>query len=82
MALSFQHDVLPLFDRQTDIPHMAALGVMLADYAYMSNPKNAQRVLKSVDGTMSPRMPPPPAAPWDPVKIDVLKQWLADGLQP
>ena len=42
-AVSFANDILPLFSKTTDIPHMADFGVMLAEYSYMSVPANARR---------------------------------------
>ena len=80
--VSFANDILPLFDQTTDIPHMAKGHVMLADYAYMSVPANAQDVLDHLDGTKGPIMPPPPAQPWSAAKIALFKAWMAGGFQP
>jgi hypothetical protein len=50
MALiSFAAQILPLLT-QTDIDHMAGMGVMLAQYSYMSQPANAQNVLNYLNG--------------------------------
>jgi hypothetical protein len=81
-TVSFKVDVLPLFDKATDIPHMARGGVMLADYAYMSIPANAKAVLDRLDGTVLPIMPPKPAQPWSPDKIALFKAWMAGGYLP
>lgn len=81
-TVSFAADIVPLFDPTTDIPHMARKGVMLADYAYMSAPSNAQDVLDHLDGTAAPLMPPPPAKAWSPASIALFKAWMAGGFQP
>lgn len=80
--VSFATDILPLFSTTTDIPHMAARGVMLADFTYMSDPTNAQDVLDRLDGTTLPRMPPPPQAAWSAANIALFKQWMTDGYHP
>ncbi len=80
-APSFAADILPLFTA-IDIAHMARGHVMLAEFAYMSNPANAQAVLDRVDGTKTPIMPPPPAAPWSAANIALFKAWMAGGYQP
>lgn len=81
-AVSFAAQILPLFSKTTDIPHMARAGVMLADYTYMSDPTNAQNVLDYVDGTKTPRMPPPPAPAWSAANIALFKDWMTGGYQP
>jgi hypothetical protein len=81
-TISFSADILPLFSKTTDIPHMANRGVMLADYAYMSVPANAQRVLARLDGTTPPIMPPKPAQPWTPANIALFRAWMDGGYQP
>jgi hypothetical protein len=81
-SVSFANDILPLFDKTTDIPHMARAGVMLADYVYMSVPANAQAVLDRLEGTTGPIMPPKPAQPWAPANIVLFKAWIAGGYQP
>ena len=79
-APSFAADILPLFTA-IDIAHMARAHVMLAEYAYMSNPANAQAVLDRLDGTGGAIMPPPPAAPWSAANIALFKAWMAGGYQ-
>jgi hypothetical protein len=81
-TISFASDILPLFSKTTDIPHMARFGVMLAEYSYMSVPANAQVVLDRLNGTTPPIMPPPPAAPWTPANIALFQAWMAGGYQP
>ena len=80
-AVSFASDIVPMFEPDTDIPHMAKLHVMLADYDYMSNPDNAQDVLDHLSGAERPIMPPPPAAPWPASKINLFKAWMDGGYQ-
>jgi len=79
-SVSFSADILPLFSTTTDIPHMAQRGVMLADYAYMSVPVNAQDVLDHLDGTKTPLMPP--GAPWPSANIALFKAWIDGGYLP
>lgn len=81
-TVSFANDILPLFNPKTDIPHMARRRVMLADYAYMSVPANAQDVLDHLDGTKAPLMPPRPEEPWSTEKIALFREWIAGGYQP
>jgi hypothetical protein len=81
-TVSFATDILPLFNKTTDIPHMANRGVMLADYAYMSIPANAQKVLSHLDGSVPPIMPPKPAAPWTESNIALYRAWMTGGFQP
>jgi hypothetical protein len=81
-TVSFATDILPLFSKTTDVPHMANRGVMLADYNYMSIPANAQRVLDHLDGTVPPIMPPKPAAPWTQSNVALFREWMAGGYKP
>lgn len=81
-TVSFSADILPLFSKTTDIPHMAGFGVMLAEYSYMSVPANAQNVLSHLDGTTPPMMPPAPEGPWSADDITLFKNWIAGGYQP
>jgi len=80
-APSFAADILPLFTA-IDIAHMARGHVMLAEYAYMSKPANAQAVLDRLNGTGGAIMPPKPAEPWSPANIALFKAWIAGGYQP
>ena len=73
MALSFAKDIRPLF-RQEDVDCMKAWEVELDDYAWMSDPANAQLVYRVIaDGSM------PPDDPWPADRVAVFKQWIDDG---
>ena len=54
MTVSFKTDILPLFT-SVDIEHMSALGAVLDDYSFMSQPGTASAVYQQVS---SGRMPP------------------------
>ena len=78
-APEFERDILPLF-RPVDIDHMAGLGVLLDQYAYMSVAENAERVYDSVSGR---RMPPPSSGgPWPEDKVRLLRAWIDGGRLP
>jgi hypothetical protein len=78
--VSFAADIRPMF-RQIDIDHMSGLDVALDDYAYMSKRENAERVLKFLDGTETPQMPP--GGPfWTQEQLDLLSRWIKDGSKP
>jgi hypothetical protein len=80
--VSFARDIKPLF-RAVDISHMGAHGVKLDDYAYMSDPDNANKVL----GALSPHDGHPPSMPpggpyWTADQLALFAQWQKDGYQP
>jgi hypothetical protein len=80
--VSFARDIKPLF-RAVDISHMRAHGVKLDDYAYMSDPDNASKVL----GALSPHEGNPPSMPpggpyWTAAQLALFAQWQKDGYQP
>ena len=79
--VSFAADVKPLF-RDVDISHMKSFGVKLDDYAYMSNPDNANAVFV----TLSPHEGEPPSMPpggpyWTAAQLALFAQWQKDGYQ-
>lgn len=79
-AISFAKDIRPLF-RDIDLKHMAPMDVKLDDYAYMSDPQNAQAVYEYVDGTQQPQMPI--GGPyWSPEQLKLYSDWMAGGRQP
>lgn len=80
--VSFAADIKPLF-RPIDISHMRPLGIKLDEYAFMSIPDNANRVL----ATLSPRNDEPPSMPpggpyWTPDQLALFAQWQKDGYNP
>jgi hypothetical protein len=80
MTVSFMTDILPLFT-STDIEHMSFAGVSLDDYAYMSQPANADAVYERVStGTMPPR--DSGEQPWPQEKVQLFKAWMDGGYEP
>ena len=80
--VSFAANIKPLF-RAIDISHMKSFGVLLDDYAYMSNPDNANSVLATLtpQGGEEPSMPP--GGPyWTQDQLALFAQWQKDGYQP
>jgi hypothetical protein len=80
--VSFAADIRPMF-RAVDVSHMKGFGVMLDDYAYMSNPTNANRVLAAIsrhDG--EPPSMPPGGPYWTADQLALFVQWQTDGYQP
>ncbi len=80
--VSFARDIRPLF-RAVDIEHMKVHGVELADYTFMSNPENADKVL----ATLSPHDSKPPLMPpggpyWTADQLALFAQWQQDRYQP
>jgi len=79
MKVSFATDIKPLF-RPIDVAHMQRHGVMLDDFAYMSNPRNALAVQATLTG--NPPSMPPGGPYWTPQQLDIYARWIADGYQP
>jgi hypothetical protein len=81
MPVSFNNDIKPLF-RPIDVSHMEPMGVLLDDYAYMSdatdNHANAQGVLD----VLTQRTMPPGGPFWTQDKLDLFKKWMAEGYKP
>lgn len=80
--VSFAADIKPLF-RAMDITHMKPFGVELDDFTYMSDPNNANSVLKTLsahDG--KPPSMPPDGPYWTAVQLALFIQWQKDGYQP
>jgi len=80
--VSFARDIVPLF-RPVDIEHMKVHGVELDDYAFMSDPDNADKVL----ATLSPNDDEPPSMPpggpyWTEDQLALFAQWQKDCCQP
>jgi hypothetical protein len=72
--ISFERDIKPLF-RENDIACMSSMGVLLDDYAFMSNPDNAKNVLDHLTGDTQPQMPL--GGPfWSDAQIALFKSWI------
>lgn len=88
MAVSFAADILPLF-RAKDMQCMAAQGVQLSDYGYMSDAvgngqypdhANARHVFDRLSGRETPRMPS--GGPyWSQPQLDRFQAWMDGGFQ-
>lgn len=79
MTVSFKTDILPLFT-SIDIEHMSYAGVSLDEYAYMSQPANANSVYDAVStGAMPPGNSGEP--PWSPERVQLFKAWMDGGYQ-
>lgn len=79
-AVSFERDIKPLF-RQVDIDHMSGFDVLLDDYEYMSDEKNAQATLDFLNGTRQPQMPP--GGPfWSVEQLALFSRWMEQGRKP
>jgi len=79
MAVSFANDIKPLF-REIDVKHMKVHGIPLDEYAYMSDPANANSVLQTVEG--NPPSMPPGGPYWTAEQVALYKKWMAEGYQP
>lgn len=78
--VSFAKQIAPLF-RTMDVQCMRARGVYLKDYEFMKVPDNANLVLDMLKPDAAPRMPY--GGPyWTDANIQLLQQWINDGLQP
>jgi len=79
MAVSFAKDIKSLF-REVDIKHMNVHGIRLDDYAYMSQPDNANGVLETVVG--DPPSMPPGGPYWTAEQVALFRKWMDDGYKP
>jgi hypothetical protein len=78
--VSFAKQIAPLF-RTMDVQCMRARGVFLKNYDYMKDPDNANLVLDMLKPDADPRMPY--GGPyWTDANIQLLQDWINDGLQP
>jgi hypothetical protein len=80
VTVSFKTDIVPLFTSM-DIEHMSALGALLDDYSFMSQPGNASLVHQVVS---SGKMPPSTSGeePWPQDKVQLFKSWIDGGCTP
>ncbi len=80
--ISFAADIKPLF-RAIDIAHMKSYGIKLDDYAYMSDPANANSVLSALSPQNGEPASMPPGGPyWTAAQLALFAQWQKDGYQP
>ena len=80
--VSFVADIKPLF-RSIDVSHMKRFGVALDDYAYMSNPNNADKVLATVSHHNGEPPSMPPGGPyWTADQIALFVTWQKEGYLP
>jgi hypothetical protein len=81
VTVSFGKDIKPLF-RSIDIQHMKPFGVLLDDFAYMSdatdNHANAQRV----HDQLSSQSMPPGGPFWTVTQLELFASWMAGGYRP
>jgi Ferritin-like len=78
MAVSFAKDVLPLF-RTIDVDHMKPLGVVLDDYAYMSDATDDHANAKAVLDVLKKHRMPPGGPFWTQAQLDLFSKWMSDG---
>lgn len=79
-AISFEQDIRPLF-RPIDVQHMSPMGVLLDDYAYMSDEQNAQSVHDYLTGKSQPQMPT--GGPyWSEAQLQLFSDWMSGGRKP
>lgn len=79
MAVGFRVDIAPLFTAM-DVDHMKPHGVLLDDYAFMSQPAHARRVIETiVTGAMPPSDCGGPA--WSQEQIALFGAWIDGGYE-
>jgi len=81
MPISFARDIKPLF-RPIDITHMNPHGILLDDYAYMSDPGDDHGNAQAVEDTLVQKTMPPGGPYWSPEQVNLFKQWRSDGYLP
>jgi hypothetical protein len=80
-AISFAHDIKPLF-RTIDIQHMKPFGVLLDDYAYMSDASDAHAHAQTVLDQLSSQAMPPGGPSWTTAQLALFTSWMQGGYQP
>jgi len=78
--VSFAKNIKPLFNA-TDVSHMAAMGVLLNKYSYMSDPAGGHAHAEAVKSKLASGQMPP-GAPWPATKVNLFKKWMTDGYKP
>ena len=81
MSVSFAKDIKPLF-RPMDVEHMSPFGIVLDDYAYMSDASNDHANARAVFDTLKDQSMPPGGPFWSKEQLDLFSNWMADGYQP
>lgn len=80
-TVSFAKDIKPLF-RIVDIQHMKPHGVMLDDYAYMSDPTDNHANAQGVYDQLSSESMPPGGPFWTASQLGLFSDWMNGGYQP
>lgn len=80
MAVSFENDIKPLF-REIDVEHMKRYGVVLDDYAYMSDGAGDHANAKAVLNTLTKKTMPPDGPFWPQGQLDLFAKWMSGGYQ-
>ena len=80
MPVSFKNDIKPLF-RSIDIEHMKRYGVVLDDYAYMSNGAGDHANARAGLNTLTAKKMPPGGPFWPQDQLDLFAKWMSDGYQ-
>ena len=80
MPVSFENDIKLLF-RPLDVEHMNSYGVLLDDYAYMSDAAGDHANAKAVLNTLMNEEMPPGGPFWPQDKLDLFTKWMSDGYQ-
>jgi len=78
--ISFAADIRPLF-RDIDVEHMNDFGVLLDDYAYMSQRANADNVMAALKGDGQTQMPPH-GPYWSVEQLALFSRWIDAGCPP
>jgi len=81
LSVSFAKDIKPLF-RPMDVEHMSPFGIVLDDYAYMSDASNDHANARAVFDTLKDQSMPPGGPFWSKEQLDLFSKWMADGYQP
>lgn len=78
--VSFENDIKPLF-RSVDVEHMEHYGVLLDDYAYMSDATGDHANARAVLNTLANKGMPPGGPFWPQDGLDLFAKWMSDGYQ-
>jgi hypothetical protein len=81
MPVSFEKDIKPLF-RRIDVQHMKPHGILLDDFAYMSDAANNHENATDVLDVLTKHQMPPGGPFWSQSHLDLFKQWMSDGYKP